>query len=197
MSLDKEKFSRIKIVMCDVDGTLLTDSGTVSVRTIEAIKKLREKGLLFGVCTGRDLTAVKNSLELWGVKGLIDVIVGTGGSEICDFTKNFEEGAFPLEGELIKEVINHFEDMDVNFVIPHNGILHVPKDDRHIRLLAKKDGVPYKVVDFNEFLKEPKQKVMLMMEPETMDTVVERASTFSSDSNRSSSVKLVRSRIFL
>ena len=187
--MDKERFSKIKIVMCDVDGTLLTDNGTVSIKTVEAIKKLREKGILFGVCTGRDLPAVKNSLGLWGVEGLIDIIVGTGGSEICDFTKDFEEGVFPLEGALIKEVISHFEDMDINFVVPHDGILHVPKDDRHIRLLAEKDGVPYKVVDFNEFLKEPRQKVMLMMEPETMDAVVERASTFSSDKYKSASLK--------
>ena len=41
--MDKERFSKIKIVMCDIDGTLLTDEGKVSSGTLDAIKKLREK----------------------------------------------------------------------------------------------------------------------------------------------------------
>ena len=145
--------------------------------------------MIFGLCTGRDLQGVKNSLERWGINGLVDAVVGTGGSELCDFTKNFEKEVFPLEGELIKEIMSHFEDMNLNFVVPHDGILHAPKDDRHIRLLAEVDGVPYKVTDFEEFLKEPRQKVMLMMDPETMDSVVERASTFFSDKYKSASLK--------
>ena len=185
----KEKFENIKMIMCDLDGTLLTDEGKVLSGTVEAIKKVREEGILFGLCTGRDLLGVKNSLDKWGIEGLVDAIVGTGGSEICDFTKDFEEGVFPLEGELIKEIMNHFEDMDLNFVVPHKGVLYSPKDDRHIRLLAELDGVPYKVTDFEEFLSEPKQKVMLMTDSENMENVIERAGTFKNDKYKSASLK--------
>ena len=73
-----------------------------------------------------------------------------GGSEICDFTKNVEKIAYPLAGELIKDIIKHYEDLDVNFVVPDKGILYVPKDDEYIRLLAKLDGVEYKVLDFGK-----------------------------------------------
>ncbi len=187
--MDKERFSKIKIVMCDIDGTLLTDEGKVSSGTLDAIKKLREKGILFGLCTGRDLPGVKNSLKLWGIGELVDTVVGTGGSEICDFTKGFEKGMYPLEGELIKEVVRHFEDMDLNFVVPHEGMLYAPKDDRHVRKLSEKDNLPYEVVDFEEFLKEPRQKVMLMMDPEMMEAVVERAGTFKNDRYKSASLK--------
>lgn len=188
--MEKSKFEKIKIIMCDVDGTLIPEyQHKVLQETIEAIKKVREKGILFGLCTGRDLHGVKGLIESWGISGLVDAIVGTGGSEICDFTKNYENIAFPLEGELIKEIIKHFEDMDLNFVIPYEGILHAPKEDRHIKLLAKVDGVPYKIVDFDEFLKEPKQKLMLMTDPENIDNVVERAKSFKNDKYKSASLK--------
>ncbi len=49
----------IKAIMCDVDGTLLTNQGVVSPKTIEAIKKARNRGILFGLSTGRDVNSVK------------------------------------------------------------------------------------------------------------------------------------------
>ena len=39
------KLTNIKAVMCDVDGTLLNQDGIVSPATVEAIKKIREKGM--------------------------------------------------------------------------------------------------------------------------------------------------------
>ncbi|MBO6047643.1 MAG: Cof-type HAD-IIB family hydrolase [Erysipelotrichaceae bacterium] len=178
----------IKAIMCDVDGTLLNRQGIVTPKTVEAIKKAREMGILFGLSTGRDVNSVKTLLKIWGIDGLVDVIVGTGGAEIYDYVLNIDQQSFPLEGELIHEIIKHFEDMDVNFAIPWEGILYAPKDDEHIAYLAKADRVPYKVADFNEFLKTPKPKVMIVCHKEDMPLVVERAKTFSNDKYKSSSL---------
>ena len=59
------KLTNIKAVMCDVDGTLLNQDGIVSPATVEAIKKIREKGILFGLSTGRDVHSVKTLLTVW------------------------------------------------------------------------------------------------------------------------------------
>lgn len=178
----------VKAIMCDVDGTLLTKEQVVSPKTIEAIKKAREKGILFGLSTGRDVNSVRNLLGTWGIEGLVDAIVGTGGAEIYDYVLNIEKQSYPLEGELIKEIIAHYEDMNVNFAIPWEGILVAPKDDELIQHLAKEDKVPYKVVDFNEFLKEPKPKLIIITPPENMNNVVERSKTFKNDKYKSASL---------
>ena len=159
----------IKAIMCDVDGTLLTSDGVVSPRTVEAIKKAKEKGILFGLSTGRDVNSVKMLLKEWGIDSLVDSIVGTGGAEIYDYVLNVDTQSYPLAGELIQEVIDHFQDMNVNFAIPWEGKLFAPKDDRHIQALSIGDKVPYEVVDFNEFLKEPKPKLIIVCDPEYMD----------------------------
>lgn len=179
----------IKAIMCDVDGTLLTDEGVVSPLTVEAIKKAKEKGILFGLSTGRDVNSVKTLLKEWGIEGLVDSIVGTGGAEIYDYVLGVDKQSYPLDGELIHEIMKHFEDMDVNFAIPWEGILFAPKDDRHIVNLSIGDKVPYKVVDFNEFLKTPKPKVMIVCDPETMDAVIERSKTFKNDQYKCASLK--------
>ena len=64
-------FSHIKAVFCDIDGTLLTSQHTVSPRTVAAIRALRERGVLFGLCTGRDAHATEAMYELYpGVHGI-------------------------------------------------------------------------------------------------------------------------------
>lgn len=171
----------IKAVMCDVDGTLLNSQGVVSPRTIEAIKKIREKGILFGLCTGRDTHSVKTLLEHWGVAGLTDAIIGNGGSEIYDESLQVEKSSFPLDGDLIKEIVAHYEDMDVNFAIPYEGVLVAPKEDELIRFLAEVDKVPYRIADYQEFLKEPMAKIMIVCEEDYMKNVIERSKSFHND----------------
>lgn len=178
----------IKAILCDVDGTLLTDEGIASDYTIQAIKKAREAGIAFGLCTGRDVHSVKNLLKDWRVDGLVDIIVGTGGAEVCDFLLHKEEDSYPLDGKHIHEIIHHYEDMDVNFAIPYQGDLYAPKDDIHIQILAEADKIPYIIVNFNEFLSTPKPKVMIVCDPEAMDQVIERSKTFSSEEFKSSSL---------
>ena len=104
------KLTNIKAVMCDVDGTLLNQDGIVSPATVEAIKKIREKGILFGLSTGRDVHSVKTLLTVWGISGLVDAIVGTGGAEIYDYQSNIDKSSYPLDGELIKDIIQEFKD---------------------------------------------------------------------------------------
>ena len=169
----------IKAIMCDVDGTLLNSQGVVSPYTIEQIKRIKVQGVLFGLATGRDVHSVKNQLERWGIGGLADAIVGTGGAEIVDFQLNVEKSSFPLDGDVIRQVIRHYEDLDVNFAIPWQGELYAPKDDRHIRRLSQVDHILYHVVDYDEFLNQPRPKVMIVCEPETMELVVARSHTFT------------------
>ena len=81
----------IKAIMCDVDGTLLTNQGVVSPKTIEAIKKARNRGILFGLSTGRDVNSVKTLFNEWGIEGLVDSIVGRVGDKFCVFLNHLTQ----------------------------------------------------------------------------------------------------------
>lgn len=134
----------IRAIVCDVDGTLLTSKQVVDERTVTAIKKARSKGILFGICTGRDADSVRNHIKSWGIEGCIDFVVGSGGSEIDDYILDIYQENHTLSPELIKEIMNHYKDMDCNFTICHEGILYAPKDDDYIRNMAEGDGIEYR-----------------------------------------------------
>ncbi len=179
----------IKAIMLDLDGTLLNSNGTVSPRTIEAIAKARDEGLLIGLCTGRDVHSVKTLMKEWGIDEITDAVVGTGGAEIYDRTLNVDKANYPLDGAFIKEIMKHYEDMDINWAIPDQGILVAPKEDEFIKMLSIGDHVPYKVVDYDEFLKQPRMKAMIVCAPQEMDKVIERSKSFHNDQYKCASLK--------
>lgn len=179
----------IKAVMCDIDGTLLNEHGEVTEKTKEAIHQLKEKGIVFGLATGREAYSVELLLEQWGIKDAVDVIVGSGGAEIIDYRHNISCTEFPLDGSLILDIIAHYKDLDVNFAIPEKGVLYAYKDDEVMQKLSKFDQIPYQVIDYPSFLTQPRQKVMIVCEEDKMPKVIERSKTFSSDQYKCASLK--------
>lgn len=184
--------NKIKAVMCDIDGTLLNNNGVVTPKTINAIKKLRDHGILFGISTGRDVPSVRRLFEKWGIGGLVDMIVGSNGGEIYDYASDYYEENYPLPGTLIKEIMKHFEDMDVNFAIHGDGVLYTPKDDDLIKALSAGDQLPYEVIDFDEFLKEDHLKLLVTCAPETMPAVIERSKSFHNEKFKSACLQTTK-----
>lgn len=52
----------IKMIVTDLDGTLLRRDKTISENTKEILKAVRDKGVLFGIATARPIRSVKNFL---------------------------------------------------------------------------------------------------------------------------------------
>ena len=53
-----EEHKKIQLLALDVDGTLFTTEGKVTKASIEAIKKVQEKGVQVVLASGRDYEAL-------------------------------------------------------------------------------------------------------------------------------------------
>lgn len=91
----------IKMVVCDLDGTLLYSSSKVSEATKKAIQSLRQSGVLFGVCSGRSAVALQQMLKVWGIDQDVDFVLGFNGGMYWDPTTDKFEEDFLLEPEAI------------------------------------------------------------------------------------------------
>jgi Cof subfamily protein (haloacid dehalogenase superfamily) len=60
----------IRLVVCDMDGTLLNSQNIVSDETLEVVKEIRKKGIFFTICTGRIYPTARSYAELLGIEGL-------------------------------------------------------------------------------------------------------------------------------
>ena len=57
----------IRFLLSDMDGTLLLPDHSLSPRTIDAVRSLREAGVLFSLATGRPPKAMLQQIEALGV----------------------------------------------------------------------------------------------------------------------------------
>ncbi len=57
-----------KLVVCDIDGTLVDSKGKISSVTLNTIKKVRAKGVNVTVCTGRNITKTLPIAKKLGLK---------------------------------------------------------------------------------------------------------------------------------
>lgn len=71
-----------KLVFFDVDGTLLNDHKTINKSTIDAIEKLKDKGFIFCIATGRGLS--EGILEIAKIAGLNGYLILANGNFVWD-----------------------------------------------------------------------------------------------------------------
>lgn len=181
--MEKNLKERIKLIMCDIDGTLLTSNHEVTEATKTAIAKVREQGVLFGIATGRALEAVTLLTPEWNVDHLIDVYMGYNGAHVLDYTLNVDERTHLLEGKYIKEIIPHFQDLEVTFCVYVGRTLYTSEHNHWSNRLATNNKFTEKTMDESIF-ENPQTKLVIACDPEYMDVVIERAKTFSSPNYR-------------
>ena len=58
----------IKLIVSDLDGTLLRSDFSLSMRNIEAIKKIKQRGICFIPASGRDYANIQCIFEPYGIK---------------------------------------------------------------------------------------------------------------------------------
>lgn len=73
--MEKEELKRIKLVVADVDGTLVDSSSRLSQKTIDAVKQLKKTGVKFALGTGRS-------------SNMIEALVMLMGGDLCSFSNN-------------------------------------------------------------------------------------------------------------
>ncbi|ACD51245.1 haloacid dehalogenase [Clostridium botulinum] len=58
----------IKLIVSDMDGTLLNNNHDIDVETVEAIRKAEEAGIIFTISTGREYDSVKGILDKHNIR---------------------------------------------------------------------------------------------------------------------------------
>lgn len=175
--------NQIKLIMCDIDGTLLNSNHEVTEATKTAITKVRENGVLFGIATGRALEAVTLLTPEWKIDHLVDVYMGYNGAHVLDYPLGVDERTHQLEGHLVKEIMEHFLDLDVTMCVYVGRTLYSHKQDERSARITKSNKFTEQPMDESIF-ENPQTKLVIICDPEYMDTVKARAATFSNPEYR-------------
>ena len=101
----------MKYLFFDLDDTLLDSQKHVPEKTVEYLRRLKEeRGLVLGVASGREPSAIYPTLEKTKLSELIDVLVASCGGEIIDHRRNTHTKLHKIPKETIREVRDFYED---------------------------------------------------------------------------------------
>lgn len=79
-----------RLLLFDLDGTLLRSDKTISERTLSALSRCREKGILIGVSTSR---SEQNSMTFLD-ELMPDILISSGGALVKKETNIFIKQSF-------------------------------------------------------------------------------------------------------
>lgn len=137
-----------KLVICDMDGTLLTSNHTISEYSKNIISKLNEKGIIFVIATGRpylDAKFFKNQL------GLKSFLVTSNGAVVHN--ENDEE---IISEKISEKYVNKILDFEVDKKEYHrniykNGNWYIEYKIEGLDEFHAESGFPYKIENFDRF----------------------------------------------
>lgn len=161
----------VKMILCDIDGTLLNDEKKITPKTLETIAKLKGQGILFGIATGRSPIAVKQLLPDWQVDHYVDILMGFNGSQYFDYALNKEERSNLVDGAILKDVIEEYQHFDISFGIFDNYEFHVTREDSVSKNIAIGNKLSLHVSDLSAYTSTNATKMLAMGEPEVIDAV--------------------------
>jgi Cof subfamily protein (haloacid dehalogenase superfamily) len=101
----------IRMVIADIDGTLVTKEKLLTPRAIEAVRRLNQAGILFGVTTGRPPAGARMLIE--PLPGLKFIAGFNGGVVVRRDLSLFRQNLLPAETakQIVQSILEHKMDV--------------------------------------------------------------------------------------
>ncbi len=173
MNLERQlHLKKTKLIICDIDGTLYNWSRTLSKETIDVINKIHEKGILFGLASGRPYEELVHYAKMWNFDFQFDVIIGLNGAEVWDKKSNINHTFYQLEPDTLHEICDLMSHFTCNpFMYWHQKLLCI-KHDHMIDVSSKTSQREIVVAkDISDLYAEPNAKIMFRMTEEEVKKV--------------------------
>ena len=138
----------MKLIMLDLDGTLLTSDKKITEHNIDALRYAKSKGMYVGIATGRASFMMDKFIKEFNLDNLIDFVVGYNGVEVKDYQNHTLEVSDMMTGEMTRELAIKSRNMPWNLVAYDEHCRYAKVADSHIVGYAQATGHPYAVYDF-------------------------------------------------
>lgn len=171
----------IKLVICDIDNTLVQKRKPLTKKAYEAVLKLKEHGVYFGLASGRGINQLLTLAEDWNIP--CDIAIGMNGSEIYDGLTGQTQRYYGLEAKWLEEIFKIMEPFNTMPHLVQNGVTFIENNDAAIKessQYVKNTNPPHVVESRSEFWQNPATKVGFRVSADDMPMIEEHVSKFPS-----------------
>lgn len=156
--LKKEALKSIKLIIFDLDGTLLKSDGTIGEETKSLIKKLKNKGVIFSFATGRLHSAITKYAEQLNIKAPLISLDG------C-LLKSHPDGKIVFESfvptKYVTQVLGYTRQFSVYVALCHDDAIFYTKYNSFIPEIMDKLGAKYELVEkYDDYIHETLEVVL-------------------------------------
>jgi Cof subfamily protein (haloacid dehalogenase superfamily) len=146
-SINVKKLQNIKLVVSDLDGTLLSENGTIGEQSKELIKELRNYGVHFSFATGRLYSAVKGFAKELEID---NPVVSLDGSYIVDYPTNETIFESFVKERYVKKALMFADNYLLQIALCHADAIYYTDSNSVIPKMLDKFGAKYRAVDSYE-----------------------------------------------
>jgi len=139
----KEKLKNLKLIVFDLDGTLLSDEGTIGAKTKTLIQELMGRDVRFSFATGRLHSAITNIANELKVKA---PLISLDGSLIKGFPDNKVLYEYPLKKKHVLKAIDYAEKSFLNIALCHGDAIYYTEHNSLIPRIMDKFGARYEEI---------------------------------------------------
>ena len=158
-----------KLLVSDMDGTLLDSKDKISKSTSDVISRAMEKGLYFTFATGRSLIGIKTALKGSGLWPNAPIATFNGAKIINpdDETTLYER---LLEKETAVEILAFCKKLGAAAVVWSEGKLYISEENERTKHYSGKTGLEAILIqDEDELISRNISKIICQDEPEKIE----------------------------
>ena len=149
-----------KLLVADIDGTLIEHGQEFTEYTKDVIEHLRFQGMQFGLASGRPFEHMFGCSQKWGFSKEFDFFIGMNGAELFDTYSNEVYKFSMLKREDIKEIVDIMDQYECNGFVYEGADMYVQKIDDQATLSAIRNGILNYEVDDTFFYSKERAKLM-------------------------------------
>ena len=109
----KEENAMIRLVVSDMDGTLLNSASQISLKNQKAIQKLKDHHIDFAIASGRDFDGVYSIMHEYGLS--CEAILGNG-AQYVDQDGHLIMSCY-MDKKVLKDVVKIFVDRHIPYMV--------------------------------------------------------------------------------
>lgn len=154
----------IKMIVFDLDGTLLDIDHQLQEKTIEAVKMIRDKGIRTLVATGRMYCSAKPHTDRLGI---VDPIITYNGALVVDPSNQKEIFHAPIPFTIAKKIAKMVVKNDYHLQLYIDDKLYVAEENEFTDRYEDISGIKANAVGrLDEFLNAEPTKMLIIEEDE-------------------------------
>ncbi|MCX7874731.1 MAG: HAD family hydrolase [Melioribacteraceae bacterium] len=156
--INKEILKDIKLVVFDLDGTLLDENGNVGEESKNLINELSQKGVLFSIATGRLLSATTDIADELNIKIPLITLDGT---LIQRFPNEKSIYVSYVKPSYVKRALHLADKYLLNVALCHDNAIYYTEENSIFPNMVDKFGAKYKqVYSYENFIDKTLEVVL-------------------------------------